>query len=197
MINRDQVRESVLKVAQEVFSRYGFQKTTMEDIAKGMGKGKSSIYYYFSSKDEIFRAVVEKEFVVMKSNIISAVSMAGSPKEKLKAYVMERMQGLNRFVNLYKVLRTEFLGQHDYTDEIRMRTDEEEIRIIKEILDEGVAAETFNLKDTFLTAIAIVTALKGMEIPLLITRDEEQGHMENRLDHLLDVLFYGIRYDRK
>jgi len=192
MVNRDQVRESVLKVAQEIFSRYGFQKTTMDDIARGMGKGKSSIYYYYSSKDEIFRAVVEKEIVVMKSNIVSAVSMAESPKEKLKAYVMERMQGLGRFVNLYNVLRTEFLGQHDYTASIRMRTDEEEIRIVKDILDEGVAIETFNLEDTFLTGIAIVTALKGMEIPLLIAQDEEHGHMEMRLDHLLDVLFYGI-----
>jgi len=192
MVNKDQVRESVLMTAQEIFSRYGFHKTTMDDIAKAMGKGKSSIYYYYSSKDEIFRAVVEKEVIFMKSNIISAVGKAEGPKEKLKAYVMERMHGLSRFVNLYNVLRTEFLGQREYTDQIRMRTDEEEIRIIHNILGEGVADEIFNLEDTFLTAIAIVTALKGMEVPLLIARKEEQGHMEMRLDRLLDVLFYGI-----
>jgi AcrR family transcriptional regulator len=192
MVNKDQVRESVLKSAQEIFSRYGFQKTTMDDIAKAMGKGKSSIYYYYSSKDEIFRAVVEKEVTVMKSNIVSALDKAEGPKEKLKAYVIERMHGLSRFVNLYNVLRTEFLGQRDYTDKIRMKTDEEEIGIIRNILDEGVAIELFKLEDTFLTAIAIVTALKGMEVPLLIAQKEEFSHMEIRLARLLDVLFYGI-----
>jgi hypothetical protein len=73
-----------------------------------------------------------------------------------------------------------------------MKTDEEEIGIIRNILDEGVAIELFKLEDTFLTAIAIVTALKGMEVPLLIAQKEEFSHMEIRLARLLDVLFYGI-----
>jgi AcrR family transcriptional regulator len=192
MVDKDIIRESVLSVAQEIFSRYGYHKTTMDDIARGMGKGKSSIYYYFRSKDEIFRAVVDKEVTVMKSRILEAIQEAEGPKEKLKAYVMERMHGLGRFVNLYNVLRTEFPGQREFPDQVRMKTDDEEIRIIKIILDEGITDGIFYLEDTFLTAIAIVTALKGMEIPLLITHKLENDILEIRLDRLLDVLFYGI-----
>jgi len=191
MVNKKEIRESVLTVAQEIFTRYGFHKTTMDDIAKGMGKGKSSIYYYFSSKEDIFSAVVEKELSELRSKIITSVALATDPKEKLKAYVNERMQGLSKMVNLFNVLRTEFMSQRDFTDRIRMKTDEEEIRIIKSILDEGVSDGIFHLEDTYLTAIAIVTALKGMEIPLVITQKEE-NHMEIRLDRLLDVLFYGM-----
>ncbi len=33
----------------------------MEDIAKAAGKGKSTLYYYYTSKDEIFNAVIEDE----------------------------------------------------------------------------------------------------------------------------------------
>jgi hypothetical protein len=94
-------------------------------------------------------------------------------------------------VNLFNVLRTEVVAQRDFTDQIRMKTDEEEIRIIRGILDEGVSAGIFNLEDTYLTSIVIVTALKGMEIPLVIARKEE-NHLEITLDRLLDILFYGM-----
>jgi len=191
MINKEEIRDSVLTVAQEIFTRYGFHKTTMDDIAKAMGKGKSSIYYYFSSKEDIFSAVVEKELSELRSKIVASVALAKDPKEKLKAYVIERMQGLSKMVNLFTVLRTEFISQRDFTDRIRMKTDEEEIQIIRGILDEGVSGGIFHLEDTYLTSIVIVTALKGMEIPLVIARKEE-NHLEITLDRLLDVLFYGM-----
>ncbi|MEI6884815.1 MAG: TetR/AcrR family transcriptional regulator [Bacteroidota bacterium] len=192
MINKDEVRESVLNVSQEIFSRYGYHKTTMDDIARAMGKGKSSIYYYFSSKDDIFRAVVEKELEALRMKIMSCLSSSDGPKEKLKSYVIQRMQGLRNLVNLYNVLRTEFISQREFTDKIRMKTDEEEIKIVKNILDEGVNDGMFQLEDTYLTSIAIVTALKGMEIPLVVGMKAGDNSLEQRLDRLIDVLFYGI-----
>jgi len=192
MINKDEVRESVLKVSQEIFSRYGYHKTTMDDIARAMGKGKSSIYYYYSSKDDIFRAVVEKELEVLRQKIMTALSQSNGAREKLKAYVVERMQGLRNLVNLYNVLRTEFISHRDFTDSIRMKTDEEEIKIVKNILDEGVSDGIFKLDDTYFTSIAIVTALKGMEIPLVVGMNARDNSLEQRLDRLIEVLFYGI-----
>ena len=67
----------------------------------------------------------------------------------------------------------------------------DEITIIKGILDEGVTKDEFNIEDTYLTAIAIFTAMKGLEIPLFII-NTEQNHLEVRLDKILDVLFNGI-----
>jgi AcrR family transcriptional regulator len=191
MINKEDIRDSILSVAQDIFTRYGYQKTTMNDIARGMGKGKSSIYYYFDRKEDIFSAVVEKELSELRRKILASVEEADGPREKLKVYVKERMQGLGKMVNLFNVLRTEFSAQREFTDKIRMKTDEEEIGIIRSILKEGVAGGTFNLTDTYLTSIVIVTALKGMEIPLVITRKEE-NHLEMTLDRLLDILFYGM-----
>jgi len=190
MVNRDAVRESVLKEAQEIFTKYGYAKTTMDDIARAMGKGKSSIYYYYKSKDEIFRAVVEHELNELRSKIMSAVDAAAGPREKLKAYVLQRMHGLGNMVNLYNVLRTEFVSQREFTDSVRMQTDNEEIRIIKDILDEGVSNGTFHLDDTYLTAIAMVTAMKGLEVPMVVSNQDSQ--LEIRLDRLLEVLFFGI-----
>lgn len=191
MVNKEEIRETILHVAREIFSRFGFNKTTMDDIARANGKGKSSIYYYYKNKEEIFTAVVEKEVLVLKSKILVAISSQKDPREKLKAYVLERMHGLENFLNLYSVLKTEFLSHHTFVEQIRQKYDKEEISIVKGILDEGVANGEFQINDTYLTSVAIVTAMKGLEIPLFVTRTAD-NQIEMRLDHLLDVLFYGI-----
>ena len=52
-IGKDEVREHLVQAARQVFMRYGFKKTALDDIAKEARKGKSTIYYYFKSKDEV------------------------------------------------------------------------------------------------------------------------------------------------
>jgi AcrR family transcriptional regulator len=192
MSKKPEIRTKILDAAQEVFTKYGYGKTTMDDIAREMGKGKSSIYYYFTSKEDIFKAVVEKEILLMKTKILTAVSAKEDPQEQLKAYVQERMHGLKSLKNLYNVIRTEFISQGDFVGQTRQQTDQEEINIVSGILNKGVEKGTFHLEDTLLTAIAIVTALKGMEIPLVITENGGDNLLEQRLDRLLDVLFFGI-----
>jgi len=192
MEKKSEIRSKILLAAQEVFNRYGYGKTTMDDIAREMGKGKSSIYYYFTSKEDIFKAVIEKEILLMKSRILEEIGQNKDPREKLKAYVVGRMNGLKNLKNLYNVLRTEFTTNREFVDQTRQQTDREEINIVTGILDKGVEDGIFHLEDTLLTSLAIVTALKGMEIPLLITEPDGDALLVQRLDRLLDVLFYGI-----
>ena len=59
MVNKEEYRKKIIVVSGQIFSRYGFKKTTMEDVARASGKGKSSIYYYFKSKEDIFKNVLE------------------------------------------------------------------------------------------------------------------------------------------
>src|ERR1700681_2045142 len=56
----DLVLQEIIGGARALFEKFGLKKTTMEDIAKEIGKGKSSLYYYFPSKYEIFAAVVDQ-----------------------------------------------------------------------------------------------------------------------------------------
>ena len=62
---RDLNRESILKIAREIFSKYGYKKTTLDDIANAVRKGKSSLYYYFESKEDLFQAVIMKEVEIL------------------------------------------------------------------------------------------------------------------------------------
>jgi AcrR family transcriptional regulator len=190
MLDKDEVKEAIVNVARHIFSRFGFKKTTMDEIAIASRKGKSSIYYYFASKEEIFQAVVEKEASILKQELVKAINEADSPTQKLKAHVLVRMGTMEKLANFYSAIKDDYLSHLDFIEKIRKKYDLDEIQMMKNILDEGVTNNIFEIEDTSLAAIGIVTALKGMEIPLFWGTEEKD--IEHRLDSLINILFNGI-----
>ena len=190
MLDRDEVKEAIVNVARHIFSRFGFKKTTMDEIAIASHKGKSSIYYYFASKEEIFQAVVEKEAEILKQELIKANNETDSPEQKLKMHVLIRMRTMEKLANFYSAIKDDYLGHLDFIEKIRKKYDQEEIQMMESILVEGVKNGIFEIEDTALAAIAIVTAMKGMEIPLFWGVEEKD--IESRLDHLIHILFHGV-----
>ncbi|MCX7973043.1 MAG: TetR/AcrR family transcriptional regulator [Candidatus Aminicenantes bacterium] len=186
----DLSEQRIVETAREIFSRLGFKKTTMEDIARAVFKAKSSLYHYFKSKEEIYRAVVEKESSLVREEIARAMKAALSPIDKLVAYVKTRMRALRRLANLYHAFREEYLESYGFIQKIRRDYDRYEIETIKGILKEGVEKGIFEVTDLDLTAEAIIIAIKGYEYTWAISHDGEK--IEREIDRLLNVLFYGI-----
>ena len=100
VVQKDQIRDDIVSVAAKIFTRFGYKKTTMEEIAMASRKGKSSIYYYFSSKEDIFRAVVEKEAEELKKDLKMAIDEVENPISQLKKFILFRMHKLNTLTNV-------------------------------------------------------------------------------------------------
>ena len=83
---KDLNRENILKIAREIFSKYGFKKTTLDDIANAVRKGKSSLYYYFESKEDLFQAVILKEVNILahELEIVWLARVARRPPERFR-----------------------------------------------------------------------------------------------------------------
>jgi AcrR family transcriptional regulator len=187
---KDDVSEIILNSAKTIFARYGFKKTTMDEIAQAARKGKSSIYHYFKSKEDIFKAIVEKEADELSAAIAKAINAETTSEKKIRAYVLARMKGINNLTNLYSALKDEYLEHYSFIENVRVKYDTEEVNTIKGILKTGVEDEEFKIEDINLTAFALVTALKGLEYPLFIKNNNAKT--EKRFEGLLNVLFYGI-----
>lgn len=187
---KDDVSEVILNSAKTIFARYGFKKTTMDEIAHASSKGKSSIYHYFKSKEDIFKAIVEKESDVLSAAVTKAINAETTSEKKIRAYVLTRMKVINKLTNLYSALKDEYLEQYSFIENVRVKYDTEEVNTIKGILKTGVEEGDFKIEDINLTAFALVTALKGLEYPLFIKNN--YAKTENRFEGLLNVLFYGI-----
>jgi AcrR family transcriptional regulator len=190
-INKKDVnREYILKIAQDIFSKYGYKKTTLDDIANAVRKGKSSLYYYFESKEDLFQAVILKEVDVLKRELEKVVMRNTDPVEKLREYILTKLTTFRGLANFYHALENDVTAI-EFIENIKNKYQQEEIRMIKRILIEGVRKNTFEVKDFTLAAIGITTAIKGLEMPLTAG---EYGtiNLEKGVDNILKILFFGI-----
>ncbi|MBC7124765.1 TetR/AcrR family transcriptional regulator [Tenuifilum osseticum] len=185
------MRENIVSAATEVFSRYGFKKTSMEDIARALRMGKSSIYYYFKGKEEIFQAVVDREANLLRVKVKEILESGLPVTEKLRSYVKMRMDLIKHLSNYMEILKNDDLMNLELTEKFRKKYDDEEITIVKQMLEEGINRNELKVKDLNLSALAIVTAMKGLEIPL-VTSTMGVESLNMVIDDMLDILFYGI-----
>ena len=190
VVQKDQIRDDIISVAAKIFTRFGYKKTTMEEIAMASRKGKSSIYYYFSSKEDIFRAVVEKEAEELRKDLKSAINEEDNPINQLKKFILFRMHKLKTLTNFYTALKSDQLAHFEFIEEMRKEYDQDEVELVKEILKTGVEKGRFVIDDPDLAAVALVTAMKGLVIPLFINK--KHGRIEDRLENLIQFLFYGL-----
>ena len=86
-----QRRREIAEAATRVFHEKGFQATSMGAVANELGIDRASLYYYISSKDELFDDVIRE---VVQSNLVRAQEIQRSdapPPEKLRELVMAMM----------------------------------------------------------------------------------------------------------
>jgi AcrR family transcriptional regulator len=78
------VREQIVAAAAEHFSHYGYEKTTVSDLAKSIGFSKAYIYKFFDSKQAIGEAICSKTLSGIVTTVEQAVASATTPTEKFR-----------------------------------------------------------------------------------------------------------------
>src|SRR5215475_8166241 len=138
-LQRDEIIvKDIVDTARGLFKKSGFKKTTMGDIARSLGKAKSSLYYYYPSKEDIFEAVIYAEMDELLDEIHFALGKATSSKEKLRAYCRCRLEKLSQLCNLSDALKSEIAELHCVMAEMKNKFDTTHVELVKDILCEGV-----------------------------------------------------------
>ncbi len=190
-LDHDEMREQIISAAREIFAHYGYRKTTMDDIAASIYKAKSSIYHYFSGKEDIFKAVIEREGAQISRDIAAAVQRAAAPEEKITAYVNAANKAIRETENYFRLLRDEWFEIFDFTEEVKRNNESRGIEILASIIREGNDIGDFTVEHPELCSRAIATALQGFWFPMGILR---RGSVEEEsLHEFLRILLNGLR----
>ena len=120
---KDAVRENILTIAQEIFSKFGYKKTTLDDIANAVRKGKSSLYYYFSSKEDLFQEVIQKEAYILMVELSKVLSKDMDPADKLRDYVMTKITTYRQLANFYNAIENDTAAV-EFIDKIKSQYDQ-------------------------------------------------------------------------
>ncbi len=188
---RDEVREQLVQAARQVFVRFGYKKTALDDIAREARKGKSTIYYYFKSKDDIFKAVIDAEAEIRAKTIDDQISTIDDPQQKLKTYIYVRMLTLKKVGNYYEAIKNDLLDNLYFVNSLRTNHFDAEVNLVKELLLEGIGKGVYTIQNPELTARTIVTLLQGFEVPLILKNLSDED-LQKSVDEMLNILFFGI-----
>ncbi len=151
---------------------------------------KSSLYYYFRGKEDIFNAVVNCEAKKVGQHLSAVLEQNDDPRTRLRKYILVRMQALHAIARRYPSIFDSSLIHYDFIEHIRKRYDRAEQMTIRRILQEGMSRDVFNVQDPSLAATVICKAMKGLEIPLFWR--SKDGKEFPHVDNLLHLLFYGL-----
>jgi AcrR family transcriptional regulator len=186
----DDLKTSVVQAAARVIQQFGLEKTTMTDIAKALRMGKSSLYHYFTSKEDIFVEVLRYEVMEIQAEFLKAIQAEPTPEGKIRAYIQKRTEILRQKLKQHMAFIEATPERYDLLLRIHELFDEDEIRIISGILEEGNASGRFAVSDVRTTATAIVIAFRAFEYPFSAAL--ETGELDRNVDSLLDVFFNGL-----
>jgi AcrR family transcriptional regulator len=78
------IREQIVAAAGQHFSRYGYEKTTVSDLADAIGFSKAYIYKFFNSKQAIAEAICMATLGSIIGDIEAAIAQANTPTDKLR-----------------------------------------------------------------------------------------------------------------
>jgi len=190
MTNDNEQKELILSAAKKLFSRFGLEKTTMEDVAKAAGKGKSSLYYYFKSKEEVYAEVIRKEIAGLKTIIRKAIEEEDDPYNKFTRFVGTRLNYLNEKADQYTTIKDEYLKHYQFIQNLTADYSDWEMSTIRDIIEYGRDRGLFLVTDSETISRAIFFALKGLEYPW--TTNLTRIELEKSVYVLVDILLKGI-----
>ena len=188
----DSTKESILSVADKLFSRFGFHKTSMDEIAKIARKAKGSLYYHFASKEDLFREVVSIEMINLKNQLSFIVNNPDlTSSEKVKKYLVTRMEVLNSAANYHETLKADFFEHFHFIDDLRTELDVWEKESLKKIILQGAEKGEFALiGDIDVLLDVFIMVIKGLEIPFFLQNKYEK--YAPHFDNLIEILTKGL-----
>jgi AcrR family transcriptional regulator len=88
----DIAQEEILRAALLLYQKFGPNKVTMDDVANASGRSRTSLYYYYKNRDEIFLAVLDTIVNDIAKEIRQAVANVGSLEDKIYAFCITKLK---------------------------------------------------------------------------------------------------------
>ena len=100
-------RSEIIDAARTVFARRGFAGGIIDEIAKEAGIAKGTIYLYFSSKSEIFKAVFDHDMKTLKQSTMDRIDAARTLREKIEAFTLVRLENAESRKEFFRIMDAE------------------------------------------------------------------------------------------
>jgi AcrR family transcriptional regulator len=187
------VRDAILDATDDMLSRFGYKKMTIDDLAHAVGIGKGTIYLHFTSKEEIALSHIDRIIERLKARLWDLAGSSISPEQKIRKMLVERVMYRFDSVQHYTTSLNELLAQlRPKLLERRKRYFEEEAAIFAKVLVDGRTQGLF-AKNADDSAAVLLLATNSL-LPYSLSTHElgRREEIEQRVTQIAEALLKGI-----
>jgi AcrR family transcriptional regulator len=189
-VSKEERKEHILDVATTLFSQAGYQKTDVQKIADAACIGKGTLYLYFSSKEDLFFAAVDRAIVHIEAYVKEKVSSIPDEMDRIKAIIRSYVEFFRihpEYVELFVQERAEFRFRRNgaFLQHKKMR-DERWTKILERLLQQG--------KLRFSNIPQVINTINQLFYGIIFTNifQLDLASFEARIQEGIDMLMYGI-----
>jgi AcrR family transcriptional regulator len=188
------VKDAILDAMERLLARYGYKKTTVDDLAREAGIGKGTVYLHFPSKEEVALGSIDRVVGRVRDRLRSIAGsggpVSGRLREMLRARVLMRFDSVSAYSQsldeLFASLRPAYMAR-------RQGYFEAEAELFAAVLSEGRRAGVFAVREVKATAATLLLATNSLLPSGLSARElGERADVEDRVNRLADLLLYGL-----
>ena len=185
-------RAEILYAAHQLFVRYGFKKTTMDDLAAEAGVGKGTIYYYFRSKKDLLLGYADMCLQEINVQVEEALTRPGHFVERLTRVMRAK------FLGIYDHVHAGPHGEEIFHDlfPILFERHQEEIcrtkQLLEQLIQDARGAGTVRVEDPAQASHLIHRAFQSFAppyTPLTGTREE----IDQDIEAMAHLVYEGLR----
>jgi AcrR family transcriptional regulator len=191
----DRQRQTVERLAEDIFAKRGYRGATMREVAAKAGCSVGQIYKLHPNKLELYRAIIDSKTGILGSMAQQTLDSASSPEERLRRMVYLLLGFFEEHVTIFRILALEtgpllVRGNRHFLDRVD-HWREQILDRTTEAIRQGQRDGAFRTElDAQLTAISFFGLLKGHTGEWILHMD---GRLVDRADAILDLFLAGVR----
>ena len=192
---KDNAREAILDATDRLFERYGYRKTTVEDIAQESDVCRGTVYQHFKNKEEIALSWLGRYNERVRERMREIAQEPIPPTERIRKMLLARiLTRLDNVQHLSVSLDELFSTMRPLILEHRQKCQEGEAELLAAVLNESRASGVFVFEDALATA-RLLTLATACLLPysLSVRQLGERAEIEIRARNLIDLLLDGVR----
>lgn len=165
---REKMRKKILDSSLIYFARNGYAGTKISDLAKFIGIGQGTLYSYFSSKEELFKVIVDDATVTNEQGLLQLQSARISAADKiimLSNHMLESIKGDTPIAYMF-VLNMQYSIENDFNSSYMRAYEKRPNQILSEIIAEGqkektvVQGDPYDLADLYWSMVHAIALKK-------------------------------------
>ena len=169
----NKTKRKIFETSMKLFAEKGYDATSIEEITATVGVAKGTLYYHFSSKEEIFNFLIEEGIKLLQNSIDIKTSKHDNYIDKIKAIILIQIKIVAKYEDIITIILSQFWGNEARNKKCQDHV-YDYIGQIEHIVQEGIEKGEIKKGDTR----AIASEIYGLICSTLVYKKREGEQMD-------------------